>query len=166
MLRVIPGCTWKTICKARYQTHLSHMQALPAVLLLWPNNFKFLKFDYGIFLLQNWSIGECKKILFCLICKRHLMFIILSFCGNNNCNFGNSWHYKQQLCNVVFSHFFHRQREICFIISRNTPSIITRLRDLGVTKILDDSQTGCYRLWHLDLTLPTWETTKTLKKLV
>lgn len=42
----------------------------------------------------------------------------------------------------------------CFIISRCTPSIIRRHRSLGVTKISDDSQTGCYRLWHLDLTLP------------
>lgn len=34
----------------------------------------------------------------------------------------------------------------CFIISRCTPSIIRRHRSLGVTKISDDSQTGCYRL--------------------
>lgn len=41
-----------------------------------------------------------------------------------------------------------------FIISRCTPSIIRRQRSLGVPKISDDSQAGCYRWWHLDLTLP------------
>lgn len=41
-----------------------------------------------------------------------------------------------------------------FIISRCTPSTIRRHRSLGVTKISDDSQAGCYRLWHIDLTLP------------
>lgn len=60
---------------------------------------------------------------------------------------------KGSSCTAGYPYISLRGREH-YIISRCTPSIIRRHKSLGVTKISDDSQAGCYRWGHFDLTLP------------